>query len=167
MVDKQTFNKKLAEYMQNNPEELLEKIAQDHQVTLTQVIQALPEAKIVDGNNFDTVWGEVSTWGDVMFLIHSGDIIAEISGELPPGKHSDKYFNLRHQKGLSGHIRAEHCQYIAFIERTFMKMATASIVFLNHAGQSMFKIFVGRDEKHQLKTEQLEKYRTLVKKLAK
>lgn len=76
MVDKQTFNKKLTEYMQNNPEELLEKIAQDHQVTLTQVIQALPNATIVDGNNFDTVWSEVSTWGDVMFLIHSGDIIA-------------------------------------------------------------------------------------------
>lgn len=166
MVDKQTFNNKLADYMKSNPEELLEKIAQDHQVTLTQVIQALPDAKIVDGNNFDAVWNEVSTWGDVMFLIHSGDVIAEISGELPPGTHSDKYFNLRHQKGLSGHIRAEHCQYIAFIERKFMKMSTASIIFLNHAGQSMFKIFVGRDSKHQLKTEQLEKYKALVQKLS-
>lgn len=165
MVDKLTFNKKLADYMQSNPEELLEKIAQDHQVTLTQVIQALPNAKIVDGGNFDAVWNEVSTWGEVMFLIHSGDIIAEISGELPPGTHSDKYFNLRHQKGLSGHIRAEHCQYIAFIERKFMKMSTASIIFLNHSGQSMFKIFVGRDSKHQLKTDQLEKYRSLAQKL--
>lgn len=165
MVDKLIFNKKLADYMQSNPEELLEKIAQDHQVTLTQVIQALPNAKIVDGDNFDAVWNEVSTWGEVMFLIHSGDIIAEISGELPPGTHSDKYFNLRHQKGLSGHIRAEHCQYIAFIERKFMKMSTASIIFLNHSGQSMFKIFVGRDAKHQLKTDQLEKYRSLAQKL--
>lgn len=165
MVDKQTHLTNLSTYMQTNPEELLEKIAQDYQVTLTQVIQALPDAKIVDGSNFDMIWEEVTTWGDVLFLIHTGDIIAEISGELPPGNHSQKYFNLRHQKGLSGHIKAEHCQYIAFIERKFMKMSTASMIFLNYMGQSMFKIFVGRDEKHQLKPEQLEKFRALAQKV--
>lgn len=164
MVDKQTHLTNLATYMQTNPEDLLEKIAQDYQVTLTQVIQAMPEAKIVDGDHFDAIWDEVTTWGDVMFLIHTGDIIAEISGELPPGTHSQKYFNLRHQKGLSGHIKAEHCQYIAFIERKFMKMSTASMIFLNHLGQSMFKIFVGRDENHQLKADQLEKFRALMQK---
>ncbi|MCX8578498.1 MULTISPECIES: heme utilization cystosolic carrier protein HutX [unclassified Gilliamella] len=165
MVDKQTHLSNLSTYMQTNPEELLEKIAQDHQVTLTQVIQALPDAKIVDGSYFDMIWDEVTTWGDVLFLIHTGDVIAEISGELPPGSHSQKYFNLRHQKGLSGHIKAEHCQYIAFIERKFMKMSTASMIFLNHMGQSMFKIFVGRDEKHQLKQDQLEKFRALANKI--
>lgn len=165
MVDKKTHLDNLATYMQSNPEELLEKIAQDFQVPLAQVIQALPDAKIVDGSHFDTIWAEVATWGDVLFLIHNGDIIAEISGELPPGTHSQKYFNLRHQKGLSGHIKAEHCQHIAFIERSFMKMSTASMIFLNHYGQAMFKIFVGRDEKHQLKTDQLDKFRTLAKKI--
>jgi len=29
----------------------------------------------------------------------------------------------------------------------------------------MFKIFVGRDEKHQLKADQLEKFRALAKKI--
>ncbi|MWN05415.1 heme utilization cystosolic carrier protein HutX [Gilliamella sp. Pas-s95] len=165
MVEKQSHLANLAAYMQTNPEELLEKIAQDHHVTLTQVIQALPGAKIVDGSHFDAIWDEVTTWGEVLFLIHTGDVIAEISGELPSGSHSQKYFNLRHQKGLSGHIKAEHCQYIAFIERNFMKMSTASMIFLNHMGQAMFKIFVGRDEKHQLKADQLEKFRALAKKI--
>lgn len=165
MVDKQPYLANLATYMQTNPEELLEKIAQDYNVTLTQVILALPDAKIVDGSNFDNIWNEVITWGKVLFLVHTGDVIAEISGELPPGSYSQKYFNLRHQKGLSGHIKVEHCQYIAFIERKFMKMSTASIIFLNHMGQAMFKIFVGRDEKHQLKADQLEKFRKLAKKI--
>lgn len=165
MTEKPTLLDNLNAYMKTDPEELLEKIAQDHHVTLTQVIQALPDAKIVDGSNFDTIWEEVTTWGDVLFLVHTGDVIAEISGELPTGSHSQRYFNLRHQKGLSGHIKAEHCQYIAFIERKFMKMATASIIFLNHTGQAMFKIFVGRDEKHQLKADQLEKFRALAKKI--
>jgi heme iron utilization protein len=165
MTDKQNHLANLAAYMQTNPEEVLEKIAQDHHVTLTQVIQALPRAKIVDGSHFDTIWEEVATWGEVWFLIHTGDVIAEISGELPLGTHSHKYFNLRHQKGLSGHIKAEHCQYIAFIERKFMKMSTASMIFLNHMGQAMFKIFVGRDEKHQLKAEQLDKFRALANRI--
>ncbi|MWN31181.1 MULTISPECIES: heme utilization cystosolic carrier protein HutX [unclassified Gilliamella] len=165
MVDKQSLLANLAAYMQTNPEELLEKIAQDHHVTLTQVIQALPDAKIVEGCHFDTIWNEVTTWGEVLFLVHTGDVIAEISGELPPGSYSQKYFNLRHQTGLSGHIKADHCQYIAFIERKFMKMSTASMIFLNHKGQAMFKIFVGRDEKHQLKADQLEKFRALSKRI--
>ncbi|WLS93226.1 ChuX/HutX family heme-like substrate-binding protein [Gilliamella apis] len=83
MADKPTVLNNLATYMQSNPEELLEKIAQDYKVTLTQVIQAIPDVKIVDGSNFDMIWEEVTTWGDVLFLIHTGDIIAEISGELP------------------------------------------------------------------------------------
>ena len=51
--------------------------------------------------------------------------------------------------------------HIAFVERNFMRMATASIIFLNKNGEAMFKIFVGRDEKRQLKADQLDKFRSL------
>lgn len=164
MVDQQTSLAQLATFMQTNPEGTLEKIAQDYQVTLTEVIRALPNAKIVEGSKFDAIWDEVVMWGEITFLVHTADIIAEFSGELPSGTHRSGYFNLRHKNGLSGHIKAEHCQDIAFVERNFMKMATASIIFLNKQGQAMFKIFVGRDSHHQLKADQLEKFRTLAQK---
>jgi len=49
----------------------------------------------------------------------------------------------------------------AFVERKFMAMDTASIIFLNVLGQAMFKIFVGRDNCRQLLTKQLTSYRQL------
>ena len=151
----------LKNFMQTNPEGTLEQIAQQYQATMTEVIAAIPDAIITDGSQFETVWQEVTTWGDITFLVHTADIIAEFSGELPVGKHGAGYFNLRHKHALGGHIRAENCLHIAFVERNFMRMATASIIFLNKNGEAMFKIFVGRDEKRQLKADQLDKFRSL------
>lgn len=94
-------------------------------------------------------------------MINSPDIIFEYQGELPNGSHRHGYFNLSAKAGLSGHIKAENCQYIAFVERKFMAMDTASIIFLNVLGQAMFKIFVGRDNCRQLLTKQLTSYRQL------
>lgn len=161
MQDQQVSQVPLADFMQTNPEGTLEKIAKDYQVTLHEVIQALPNVKITDGGKFDEIWQDVTTWGQITFIVHTADIIAEFSGDLPSGSHRSGYFNLKHQQGLSGHIKAEHCQHIAFIERNFMKMSTASIIFLNKEGQAMFKVFVGRDSHHQLKADQLEKFRAL------
>lgn len=161
MSEQSTQQMNLKDFMQSNPDGTLEKIANDYQVTLSEVIHALPNVKIANGSQFDTIWQEVETWGEITFLVHTADIIAEFSGELPSGSHRSGYFNLKHKQGLSGHIKAENCQQIAFIERNFMKMSTASIIFLNQVGQAMFKIFVGRDANHQLKVEQLEKFRLL------
>lgn len=66
---------------------------------------------------------------------------------------------------MTGHIKAENCTYIALIERKFMGMDTASILFFNQSGDAMFKIFLGRDEHRQLLQEQLEAFRLLVKQL--
>ena len=129
----------LKTFMQTNPEGTLEQIAQQYQATMTEVIAAIPDAIITDGSQFETVWQEVTTWGDITFLVH----------------------NLRHKHALGGHIRAENCLHIAFVERNFMRMATASIIFLNKNGEAMCKIFVGRDEKRQLKADQLDKFRSL------
>ena len=89
----------LKTFMQTNPEGTLEQIAQQYQATMTEVIAAIPDAIITDGSQFETVWQEVTTWGD--------------------------------------------------------------ITFLNKNGEAMFKIFVGRDEKRQLKADQLDKFRSL------
>ncbi|MCO6504599.1 MAG: heme utilization cystosolic carrier protein HutX [Snodgrassella sp.] len=160
-MSKQPLNHDLNSFMQTKPEGTLEQIAQQYQTTMIEVIAAIPDAIMTDGSQFDTVWHEVANWGKITFLVHTADIIAEFSGELPEGKHSAGYFNLRHKEGFGGHIRAENCQYIAFVERNFMHMATASIIFLNKHGEAMFKIFVGRDEQRQLKAEQLNKFRSL------
>ncbi|MCV5231375.1 heme utilization cystosolic carrier protein HutX, partial [Escherichia coli] len=77
------------------------------------------------------------------------------------GFHRHGYFNLRGKHGMSGHIKAENCTHIALIERKFMGMDTASILFFNKEGSAMLKIFLGRDDHRQLLNEQVSAFHTL------
>lgn len=60
---------------------------------------------------------------------------------------------------MTGHIKAENCTHIALVERKFMAMDTASILFFNAAGNAMFKISC--DDHRQLLAEQVDAFRTL------
>ncbi|RKS87742.1 heme utilization protein HuvX [Orbus hercynius] len=151
----------LTELMATNPDGALEKIAAEYQVSLLTVIQALPHCRLLAGQHFDQVCQAVEQWGNVTILVNTPDIIFEFYGNLPSGKHGHGYYNLQGKQGFSGHISAQRCQHIAFIERKFMGVDTASILFLNDAGQAMFKIFVGRDEQRNLQAEQLSAFRQL------
>lgn len=155
----------LSEFMQTNPDGTLEDVAKKYNVSLLEVVAALPVHTITRGEQFDTVWDEVTTWGTVTTLVHNADVILEFQGELPSGFHRHGYYNLRGKNGLSGHIKAENCRHIALIERDFMGMATASIVFFNEQKNAMFKIFLGRDSHRQLLADQVTAFRQLADKL--
>nr|WP_314266640.1 heme utilization cystosolic carrier protein HutX [uncultured Moellerella sp.] len=155
----------LSEFLKTKPDGTLETIAKQYDTTLLEVVKNLPSYVLAIGSSFDLVWDTAHEWGNVTTLVHTDDVILEFSGELPSGFHRHGYFNLRGKKGMTGHIKAENCTHIALVERTFMGMDTASILFFNQAGDAMFKIFLGRDEHRQLLTEQLEAFRALAKKL--
>ncbi|MDF7666841.1 heme utilization cystosolic carrier protein HutX [Orbaceae bacterium ESL0727] len=157
----------LVDFMATDPDGTLESIAADYHVSLLDVIKALPTKTLVSGDKFDEIWAHTTTWGTLTTLVHTADIIFESKGELPTGFHRHGYFNLRGKGSLSGHIKAENCQAIAMIERPFMSMNTASIIFLNQQGNAMFKIFLGRDSHRQLLADQLTAFRSLATKLAK
>ncbi|ENR5393025.1 TPA: heme utilization cystosolic carrier protein HutX [Providencia rettgeri] len=158
-------NVALADFLKTEPDGTLETIAKQYDTTLLDVVRHLPDMALTTGKHFDLVWDTVHTWGNVTTLVHTQDVILEFSGELPSGFHRHGYFNLRGKKGMTGHIKAENCTYIALVERKFMGMDTVSILFFNQSGDAMFKIFLGRDEHRQLLQEQLEAFRLLVKQL--
>lgn len=153
----------LQELLATNPDGTLEAIAEQYRVSLFAVVEALPENQrtLSAGDQFDRVWDAIAGWGEVTLISHSADAILEFKSELPTGTHRHGYFNLRGRNGLSGHIRATNCRHIAFIERKFMGMDTASVVFFNAAGEAMFKIFLGRDDHRQLLSEQVAAFRQL------
>ena len=136
-------------------------IAEQYNTTLLEVVKNLPSPTVVSGDKFDTVWDTVCEWGNVTTLVHTADVILEFSGELPSGFHRHGYFNLRGKHGMSGHIKAENCTHIALIERKFMGMDTASILFFNKEGSAMLKIFLGRDDHRQLLSEQVSAFHAL------
>ncbi|AJZ87758.1 heme utilization cystosolic carrier protein HutX [Cedecea neteri] len=151
----------LIDYLKTQPDGTLESIAAQYNVTLLDVVTQLPALALVSGQQFDTVWDTVVEWGSVTTLVHTADVIIEFSGELPSGFHRHGYFNLRGKKGMTGHIKAANCTHIALVERKFMGMDTASILFFNQAGSAMLKIFIGRDDHRQLLADQLAAFRAL------
>lgn len=161
------MNTELQQFLMTEPDGTLETIATQFNTTLLDVVRHLPSRSLMGGEQFDIVWDNVMKWGNVTTLVHTQDVILEFSGELPSGFHRHGYFNLRGKKGMTGHIKAENCQYIAMFERKFMGMDTASILFFNHEGVAMFKIFLGRDEHRQLLPEQLSAFRQLAQQLNK
>ncbi|HKS32436.1 MAG TPA: heme utilization cystosolic carrier protein HutX [Enterobacteriaceae bacterium] len=156
----------LREFLATDPDGTLEAVADRYNTTLLDVVQHLPAFTLTGGDSFDTVWDTVCEWGNVTTLVHTADVILEFTGELPSGFHRHGYFNLRGRNGMTGHIKAENCAHIALVERKFMGMDTASILFFNTAGSAMFKIFLGRDEHRQLLTAQVDAFRSLAKTLS-
>jgi putative heme utilization carrier protein HutX len=150
------------------PEGVLEAVATTHGVSLLSVIQCLPEKmwKHISGDHFIDVMQDISGWGGITFIVHTKDAIVEFEGPLPGGTSGHGYYNLKGGGGMSGHLRATHCRAIVFLRRLFMGMETVSIQFFNADGGAMFKIFVGRDEKRQLKADQVERFARLEAKFA-
>jgi putative heme utilization carrier protein HutX len=147
---------------------VLETVAATHGVPLLSVVQCLPEKmwKRISGEHFIEVMQDVSGWGGITFIVHTKDAIVEFEGPLPGGTSGHGFYNLKGGGGLSGHLRAVNCQAIVFLRRPFMGMDTLSIQFFNADGEAMFKIFVGRDEKRQLKANQVERFAALEAKFA-
>ena len=157
----------LESVLAENPGAIVEEVAREHRVTTREVVTALPKAmrKFVTGSAFIDVMKDVGSWGDVTLIIHTDDGIMEFGGPVPAGEVGRGYYNVPGSKGFHGHLRHERCAGIAFVERPFMNKLSASILFFNIDGGIMFKIFVGRDEKRELKADQMERFRGLADRL--
>ncbi|MDE1140705.1 MAG: heme utilization cystosolic carrier protein HutX [Paraburkholderia tropica] len=151
----------LIDFLATGPDGTVEDIARTYSVSPLQIIRRLPHTHVLDGGLFETVWSDVCDWGNVTTLIHHDDLILEFQGTLPRGQHAHGFFNLQGDQGLKGHIRSDRCEHIAFVERRFMGVDTASIWFINADGRAMLKIFVGRDSNRQLHETQLLAFRAL------
>lgn len=152
-----------AERLARNPGVLLEKLAQSSGASPAAVIECLPSGmwRRAPGTAFVSVLEEIANWGEVTIIVHSPDLIFEVTGDFPRGQVSHGFYNLESRSGLHGHLRHEHCAAIYFLRRPFMKKETASLLFSNRAGEIMFKVFLGRDAEGELRSDQLERFVSL------
>ncbi len=153
----------LREQLADNPDGVLERIAQEHGVSTLDAVFALPDQHrtVVDGGRFAEIMGELTSWGEVLFIVHTPDIVLECAGAIPPGEFGRGYFNLHGNSPVGGHINAENCRRIAFVDRPFMGRRSLSIQFFNGAGEAMFKVFVRRDTARELVPDQVGKFTAL------
>lgn len=145
------------------PDGVLEAVAAEHGVPYRTVLDCLDGdgAVAVPAAKFDAVWEDMTAWGTVMFIVHTADGVFETAGSLPPGTHGRGYFNIHGDSPIGGHIKAERCAAIYFVDRPFFGRRSCSVQFLNGDGEAMFKVFVGRDEARELKSDQVARFETL------
>lgn len=153
----------LAERLKQSADGILEQIARDYAVSTFDVVRALPEEHrdIVPGAKFEEILQALTAWGEVLFIVHTPDIVLECAGTIPPGTVGRGYFNLHGDSPIGGHIKAENCTHIVFVSRPFMGRPSRSLQFFNGAGEAMFKIFVRRDKERNLLGEQVERFDVL------
>lgn len=145
------------------PDGVLESLAEQHGVVYRAVLECLePGARrAADIGSFDQVWNDLTTWGTVMFVVHTADGVFETKAALPPGTHGRGYFNIHGESPIGGHLKVERCAAIYFIDRPFFGRRSCSIQFVSVDGEAMFKVFVGRDDARNMKPDQLTRYEAL------
>jgi len=153
----------LTQRMAMNADGVLEDIARTYCVSTLDVVHALPAAnrKIVTGDHLEPLLDDGTSWGPILLIVHTPDLVLECEGPLPSGSYGRGYFNLQGESPISGHIRASRCREIAFVSRPFMGRESRSIQFFNFDGDSMFKIFVRREQNRDLVAEQVARFDAL------
>lgn len=166
-----SFSAKLAllrDRLAEKPDGVVESLAREIGVPTQVVLEALPaEARtFVGAERFEEVWDEAGRWGEVLFIVHTPDIVLECTGSLPKGTHGQGYFNIHGDSPIGGHIRASNCAAIYLVDRLFHGRRSCSIQFFNREGEAMFKIFVRRDKERNLDSAQLRLFEDLKSRLA-
>lgn len=143
--------------LSKNPGVVLEGLASASDLPMSDVIEALPESmwRRLPGEQMTDLLLEIAGWGDVTVIMHSADVIMEFTGPVPAGELGHGFYNLPGPKGLHGHLRVSHCGAMYAVERPFMGRDTAAVIFTNHDGDVMFKVFLGRDSEGEIMATQL------------
>lgn len=145
------------------PDGVVEQIARDFGVPSQVVLEALPveQRMFVAAEAFEPLWMRLTDWGDVLFIVHTADIVAEIIGSLPKGSFGHGYFNIHGDSPIGGHIRAANCRAVYLVDRPFHGRRSCSVQFYNGDGEAMFKVFVRRGKDREMLVEQLALFEQL------
>jgi heme iron utilization protein len=145
------------------PDGVLETIAELRDVPMQSVLDCLsPEvASRIAGGRFEEIWRDLTTWGDITFVVHTRDGFFECEGAIAPGEFSHGYFNVHGDSPIGGHFRTDRCRSIYFIDRPYFGMRSCSVQFVNAEGGVMFKIYVGYNKDHTLKADQVARFEAL------
>jgi putative heme utilization carrier protein HutX len=113
------------------------------------------------GRLFEEIWNDLTRWGEIMFIVHTRDGVFECKGSIPPGTFGRGSFNIHGDSPIGGHLRADRCRFVYFVDRPFFGRRSCSVQFVNEDGGVMFKVFVGRNADRSLKEDQVARFEAL------
>ncbi len=145
------------------PDGVVEALAAKADVTPAEILEILPQGAAVTTSRdaFADIWTDMTNWGEILFIVHTDDIVLEAEGSLPQGSEGHGWFNIHGDSPIGGHIRKDNCSSFTFVDRQFHGRRSCSVWFMNDKGSAMFKVFVRRNEQRELIGEQLAKFEAL------
>lgn len=150
------------------PDGVLESLAERHGVSYRAVLECIEAQgrRVAPAAAFQEIWADMTAWGPVTFVVHTKDGVFETKAAVPPGEEGRGYFNIHGDSPLGGHLKMERCAGIYFVDRLFFGRRSCSIQFISIDGEAMFKVFVGRDERREMRPEQLLRFESLRERLS-
>jgi putative heme utilization carrier protein HutX len=154
---------RVRQMLAEKPDGVIEAVAREVGVPTLAVLKEAPadQRTGIAAENFEPLWQELATWGTVLFIVHTADIVLECEGSLPVGSFGHGYYNIHGDSPIGGHIKAANCVAIYVVDRKFPKRRVCSVQFFNGAGEVMFKVFVRRDANRELLADQLARFEAL------
>lgn len=158
------LRKQIDDILQQDAGTLPSVIAKQLDVSELAIIRHLPEGMATElpVSQFETVLQHVKQWGKVTTIIEVAGSIFEIKGSFPDGSNKFGYYNLMSEGNpFQGHLKADNISSIALVSKLFHGTITHSICFLDHDGQGIFKIYLGRNADRSFITGQEQQFESL------
>ncbi|EDM69133.1 MAG: heme utilization cystosolic carrier protein HutX [Moritella sp.] len=129
-----------------------------------EVIQALPEQEVnmLPAEQAQRLLTDIADWGNVTCIIEVSGFVFEVKAPLPKGKNAYGYYNLSHDSdGLQGHLKLDNLSAMALLTRKVRGKLSYYVQFFDHKGNSVFKIYLGRDKDGQVIPAQITRFNAL------
>ncbi|KAE9542208.1 heme utilization cystosolic carrier protein HutX [Ursidibacter maritimus] len=160
-----SLKQQVAELLAQEPNLITLEIADKLNTPEGNVLVALPEefVRVFPAERAEEILQAVSNWGIFTTIIEKEGSIFEIKDRFPSGIIGRGYYNLNmkdDEGAIHGHLKLDNIAQIAFVSLPFRGKESYNIAFIAHNGQTIFKIYLGRDEKRQLFPEQVELFKS-------
>ncbi|HDR1039044.1 heme utilization cystosolic carrier protein HutX [Pasteurella multocida] len=157
----------IADYITQNPLAITLDMASHFGKPEGEILCALPDefVRVLPGERAEEVLAEISSWGIFTTIIEKEGSIFEIKDRFPTGMVGRGYYNLnmKDEEGtLHGHIKLDNISKIAFVSLPFRGKESYNIAFIANNGQTIFKVYLGRDAERQLFPEQVQKFKAFI-----
>ncbi|MDH2924166.1 heme utilization protein HuvX [Nicoletella semolina] len=158
-----SLQQRVATYLTEHPNAITLEIAEQLNMPEGDILCALPAqfVRLFPATRAKDILTEITTWGTFTTIIEKEGSIFEIKDRFPTGIVGRGYYNLN-MKGeegtLHGHLKLDNIAQIAFVSLPFRGKESYNIAFIAPNGQTIFKVYLGRDEQHQLFSDQVKKF---------
>lgn len=163
-MQENTTHNEIRQLMLEQPRLRSIEIALELNCSELQVIQALPEQEVnmLPAAQTQSLLTDIADWGKVTCIIEVSGFVFEVKAPFPKGKNAYGYYNLSHDsEGLHGHLKLDNVSAIALLTRKVRGKLSYYAQFFDHSGNSVFKIYLGRNKDGDVIPEQIERFNAL------